>query len=538
MRDDNRDPHQTAAAGEAREAPGPDMPQLFLTASEAFPALERAFLSAEDRIVAGFRIFDPATKLRSDEGLAIGETWFDLLVHTFSRGISFDLILSDFDPIVSWDTHQGTWASLRQIWAAAELAGPEARVTVRPGLHPAKIGLLPRVCLWPKVSGELREIAQALNALELPHRSSAMRHLPGLADFLQRGEVPPGDVALRRSGPPLLYPASHHQKLAVIDGETLYIGGLDLNERRYDTLEHDRPAELTWHDVQIMTRGPVAKAAEDYLRAVPEIVRGAQAPPPEQHGLVTTLSSQRRWSGPYLSPQKVRRSILKTILDEVAASHKLIYFETQFFRDRGLARALAAAARRDPELTLAMILPAAPEVIAFQKRKKLDTRFGEFLQARCVSTVRKAFGKRVFFGSPAQPRGPVLQDGPEHRDRHFGAPIVYVHAKLCIFDQRAAIVSSANLNGRSLRWDTEAGMHVQTPGFAAHALSRAMHHWLPEDSARMASDPNRTVRVLRAQAARNARRDPSEREGFILPYNVRVARDFGHDLPIIPDEMV
>ncbi len=43
------------------------------------------------------------------------------------------------------------------------------------------------------------------------------------------------------------------------------------------------------------------------------------------------------------------------------------------------------------------------------------------------------------------------------RDRLGGAPMIYVHAKVSIFDRSAAIVSSANLNGRSLRWDTEAG---------------------------------------------------------------------------------
>ncbi|KKL46080.1 hypothetical protein LCGC14_2349200 [marine sediment metagenome] len=246
--------------------------QLLMTASEAFPALERAVLSAQDRIVASFRIFDPATKLHSPEARAIGDDWFDLLVHTFKRGVSFDLMLSDFDPIISYDTHMLTWQSLRQIWSAAELAGPDAKVAVRPGMHPARIGLLPRLGLWPSVRKELREICGWLNTLEPSHRRSALRHLPGLCTCL--GDCDDGSTKMRFGGPPFLFPASHHQKLAVIDGEQLYIGGLDLNDRRYDTLTHERAADETWHDVQLLVRGPAAAAAETYLTQVRDAVDG------------------------------------------------------------------------------------------------------------------------------------------------------------------------------------------------------------------------------------------------------------------------
>ena len=73
---------------------------------------------------------------------------------------------------------------------------------------------------------------------------------------------------------------------------------------------------------------------------------------------------------------------------------------------------------------------------------------------------------------------------------------------------------------------------------ARHALSRAMHHWLPEAQADLASDPAKTVAVLRSQASRDVRREPNERGGFLLPYDVSLAEDFGLDLPIIPEEMV
>ena len=80
--------------------------QLLITAEEAWPAFERAMLAAKRRVVAGFRVFDPETRLRSEEALEIGETWADLLVHKIEDGVQFDLILSDFDPIVAPDMHQ------------------------------------------------------------------------------------------------------------------------------------------------------------------------------------------------------------------------------------------------------------------------------------------------------------------------------------------------------------------------------------------------------------------------------------------------
>ena len=46
---------------------------ILVTAAEAYPALERAFLSAETEIVAGFRVFDLKTGLHSPEALAIGD---------------------------------------------------------------------------------------------------------------------------------------------------------------------------------------------------------------------------------------------------------------------------------------------------------------------------------------------------------------------------------------------------------------------------------------------------------------------------------
>ncbi|MGB5067319.1 MAG: phospholipase, partial [Albidovulum sp.] len=109
--------------------------RVLLTAREAFPALERAVLAAKREIWGSFRIFDPATTLRSPEARAVGTTWFDLIRYTLARGVAIHMVISDFDPICWSAGHRDTWRAVRMFLAAAELAGPGAKLTITPAMH-------------------------------------------------------------------------------------------------------------------------------------------------------------------------------------------------------------------------------------------------------------------------------------------------------------------------------------------------------------------------------------------------------------------
>ena len=93
--------------------------EVLLTASEAYPAFERAVLEARTEIWGSFRIFDPLTRLRSPEARRVGDTWFDLLADALRRGVAIHLVLADFDPVARPSLHRGTWSSLRRLWGAA-----------------------------------------------------------------------------------------------------------------------------------------------------------------------------------------------------------------------------------------------------------------------------------------------------------------------------------------------------------------------------------------------------------------------------------
>ncbi|MFD3191514.1 phospholipase D-like domain-containing protein [Sedimentitalea sp. HM32M-2] len=507
----------------------PDDLQILLTAHEAYPEFERLFLAARREVSMGFRIFDPATRLRSPEARRIGETWLDLIQHGLRRGLRVTLVLTDFDPVAVPHDHRDSWASIRALIAAGELSGHPGHLRVRAAMHPARVGLGPRCLLWPRAWLELRATARDLNRLTPDQRHQFLREAPRLRPYLQERR---GRLRARLWPIPQLAPATHHQKLAVFDRNTVYIGGLDLNERRYDTQRHDQEAAQTWHDVQLILRGTVAEQAALHLDTFEATAHGH--PPPDLSQLLRTISRRRRWAAPFISP--------RPFLTELAAAHvrlagdarRLIYLETQYFRDRHLARHLARQARAEPGLGLILILPAAPEEVAFADAPGSESRFGEYLQARCLRIIRRAFGARLFVGAPAQPRAYDTGD----RTSLFGAPIVYLHSKVSIFDDRAAIVSSANLNGRSLYWDTEAGVLLTRPAQIVRLKRRCFAHWLGPDAPDAFFAPATAVQAWRQRALQNAARPPVRRSGFILPYVTRPAWRFGRNLPGVPEEMV
>src|SRR5579863_1916939 len=52
----------------------------------------------------------------------------------------------------------------------------------------------------------------------------------------------------------------HHEKIVIVDGETAFVGGIDLTALggdRYDSAQHPMRSGIGWHDVATRLRGPV-----------------------------------------------------------------------------------------------------------------------------------------------------------------------------------------------------------------------------------------------------------------------------------------
>ena len=506
-------------------------PRFLVTAAEAYPVFEERMLAARRHVRMGFRIFDPLTRLRSEAARSVGETWFDLIVDTLSRGVRIDLALCDFDPLVASGLHRATWRAVRILLAAAEVAGPQARLRVVAAMHPARVSRVPRMALYGQIRAELRTRAAWLSEMPDARRARALEEMPGLAQYL----VPRGDgfapAPFALAG---LVPATHHQKLAAFDEEWLYIGGLDLDERRWDDLRHDRPGAETWHDVMVLVQGKAASDAHAHLGRFLDEVAGREIPARQAGHLLRTISRKRPTPHVKLSPDPLVDELAQLHYRAVAQAERFVYLESQFFRDRRLARIMAKAAEENPHLTCILVLPAAPEDVAFEDNRDLSARYGEALQAHCIRKIRRAFGRRLFVGCPARP---TMQTGGL-RGSYARAPIIYVHAKVSVFDDALACISSANLNGRSFRWDTEAGLAFDRGDDVRRLRRRLFEHWLPGDAGPECFAPSTAAVSWAAIAEENLRLHPASRRGFMLPYSTRPSERFGKEVPGVPEEMV
>lgn len=482
--------------------------EVFFTASEAFPAFERLCLNAAEHITCCFRVFDPATTLRSDEAREIGETWFDLLLHVLNKGVAVNITISDFDPIVATDDHRRSWRAARQLAALNELSG-NGCLTFKIAMHPARVGFLPRRALKAKVVEKLEE--QDPDPLT-----------PGLQDLSPSDDLP-------------LYPATHHQKLAVVDDEVLYIGGLDLNDRRYDTKSHNQSTEQTWQDIQSIARGPVVAAARAHLDSFQAVTAGQADAQPQAPGFLRTLACKRRQDITHIAPRPAISEIEAAHLAAIERAEGLIYLETQFFRHKPLADALAKAAQRKENLACILILPAAPEDVAFEGNDGEDAQKGAQLQLKALKILAKGFGDRLALAAPAQPRPAV--DAPDTAVIH-GAPLIYVHSKLSLFGVDEAILSSANLNGRSFRWDTEAGLHLTQRDHVKPLWPRALRHWLRDDAPDPFGKPAEVVVQINSLLAENAAAAPQDRRHLLLPFDHSDQMQLASAVPIVPDEML
>lgn len=530
-----------------------------ITAAQGFPAFEELACSAQQNLWLSFRIFDPKMRLKSRTDL--GENWLDLLRNRLQDGVRIRVLLSDFDPVVGTALHEGSVRAAEALNGLKHYGDIETLI-VR---HEARVGKGIRFGLWLPVSRALAKQRHKINNLHANLRADVFAHRPGLWRYLKAGAD--GKIIWRLPRLPRIYPATFHQKIAVADHHTAIIGGLDIDERRFDTLNHDREGKETWQDVAVKITGDVvpdisshiaacwnhnrlrmralrreqAKDAPingvllaDDISSLPQVLQSDRSATGAGIRFLRTLSLQKRRVGLQFSPVTAISEIEQAHVAAIQSAESAIYIETQFFRSQVIAEALVKAAAANSALNLVMILPAAPEEVAFDDTLGVAERMGEKLQADCLRLVSKAFGERATILSPVRQ---VASDS-DARDQLHGAEIIYVHSKVLVVDQSRCIVGSANLNGRSMKWDTEAAVEC-TDGRAVSSLRTALiQHWLPEEPEPVLTGINDMARHWAALAKENTRQAPEKRAGFLVPYNPTPAQKAGVPLPGVPDEVV
>jgi phosphatidylserine/phosphatidylglycerophosphate/cardiolipin synthase-like enzyme/uncharacterized membrane protein YdjX (TVP38/TMEM64 family) len=253
--------------------------------------------------------------------------------------------------------------------------------------------------------------------------------------------------------------ASQHQKLVVIDNQVAFCGGLDLTNSRWDTSEHrvDDPRRTTpdgvayppFHDIQMIVQGEVAAKlgqlftdrwqwATGHSIASAKTVSASPWPenlPPDLLDIQVGISRT-------LPAYKGRKQVLEVetlYIDGITSAKKSIYIETQYLTSAKIAGTLEDSLSQEQGPDICIVLPR--ESSGWLEQSTMDSIRARVLKQ--LSAADKHHRLKCFY--------PAL-------DNEKNA--VYVHAKLMIVDDRLALIGSANVSNRSMRFDSECVLAV------------------------------------------------------------------------------
>ena len=288
--------------------------------------------------------------------------------------------------------------------------------------------------------------------------------------------------------------ASHHQKAIIVDDDLAFCGGADIGPERWDTPAHldDDPRRAkashahgnseddfdSRHEVMGVVSGAPAKSLGDLFRARWLRATGEQLEPsppttaawpgglePQFTDVPAGLS---RTNGAWRRYPEIRE-VEQLHLAAISAARRCIYMENQYFTSPLIAGALA---RRLSE-------PTGPEVVLIGTEHSpsyFDQATMDRTRARFLATLQRADRHgRLKAYSPVTALG----------------RIIIVHAKLTIIDDDLLRIGSANINNRSMGFDSECDLSFEATGPAAARTRRQIAalrtrlaaHWLGCDDA-------------------------------------------------------
>lgn len=538
-----------------------------IEAADMYPTLEHLLLDAKKYVWLSFRVFDPETKTRSDRCKELDiPDWASLIDHTVRGGVSVRILLTDFEPVLADYLHAGSWSTFRSLREVVERLPEQDRERLQLMViqHEGEIGWGWRQLMRLLLRRRIRSVVEKLLDKKR-HKDGGFDTRPGLWRYVKWREKKPR--AWKPAPPPRLWPATYHQKFVVVDGEKTIIGGLDLDDRRWDDRRHHQRADRTWHDISALIEGPIVADAGDHFsrlwnREMPRYrtvveewtsdcgrrlmldplteITG-ELPPPGPAGsakvqLVRTLS--RKSDALFaVGPLHGIREVKAAHRELIRSASKQLYIEAQFFRSKDAADWVEEALRASSDLEVIILIANTPEEIAFEKQtKNLAHRHGEYLQSRSLGRLlRKAGHERVGLFTLAKHES-VEADEKQFEDSRgtaFGSGLIHIHAKLLVADDEACLLSSANINGRSFEWDTELGTIWREPDAVADFKRRL---WLQLFGGFLPEGMN--LQGWRDIAIANSLAEPEDRKGFVLPYQLARARRFARPYWFIPDDLV
>jgi phosphatidylserine/phosphatidylglycerophosphate/cardiolipin synthase-like enzyme len=263
----------------------------------------------------------------------------------------------------------------------------------------------------------------------------------------------------------------HHEKLAIVDGEVAFVGGIDLTAyagQRLDHSEHPARGSIGWHDASTRVRGPAVADVAEHFRLRWHEVTGEALPAPAPPGQAGDVEMQLVRTVPekiYDALPRGEFSILESYLRTLRAAERLVYLENQFLWSPEIVTVLADKLRRPPHdrFRLVVLLPAKPN------NGNDDTRGQLGLLAAADDDAGRLVARTLYQQGAAAP--------------------VYVHAKIAVVDDRWLTVGSANLNEHSLFNDTEVNVVTHDARLARDVRLRLWSEHLGMPQAEIAGDP-------------------------------------------------
>ena len=266
----------------------------------------------------------------------------------------------------------------------------------------------------------------------------------------------------------------HHEKLIVVDDEIAFVGGIDwttFGGDRFDTSSHPPRGELGWHDVSTRLEGPiVSDVIEHFSMRWEETTEERLWAPPEQPEagssevqLIRTVPERI-----YKAVPKGDFRVLEAYMRAFRAAQHFIYIENQFLWSPRVVDCLAQKLAEPPsdDFRLICVLPSHPTT------GEDDTR-GQLAQLAEADDGR---GNFVACGVWARGAG-------SHSDP------IYIHAKVCIVDDRWMTIGSANLNNHSLFNDSEVNVVTSDSELIEQTRHRLWAEHLELDTTDVSGEP-------------------------------------------------
>jgi len=227
----------------------------------------------------------------------------------------------------------------------------------------------------------------------------------------------------------------NHRKLLIVDGETGFVGGMNIGGREVGKARHRRMADLHFR-----VRGPAVSQLAECFAADWQFAAGEMlAPPPVAQPGAGNCLCRVITEGPDEDSDK----LLFVILGAIAVAHRQVLIMTPYFiPPPELTAALQTAALRGVEVCL--VLPA-----------RSNLRYVDWATQRWLPPLLER-GIEVYLQRPP-----------------------FSHTKLLVVDGSYAQIGSANIDPRSLRLNFEIAVEVYDgavcAGLARYVLSARDH---------------------------------------------------------------